>query len=134
MVRSLAEDKLSYSPAQLNVLSQQIRVGDLTPVLQLYEEDIKKPFTSAVTGTLLRGLFIQIQKAKVCTLLSSQNLMKDSHTHATYLGGHRPSPSRYRQTSQIPRTHIRVRRRRTCSFHFIPFRWVYPECVEWGEG
>lgn len=80
MVRSLAEDKLSYSPAQLNVLSQQIRVGDLTPVLQLYEEDIKKPFTSAVTGTLLRGLFIQIQKAKVCTPLSSQNLMKDSHT------------------------------------------------------
>lgn len=65
MTLALAKDKLHYGPAQLAELSQQIKLGDLTPVLQLYEEDIKRPLKSAVTGTLLRSVFIQVQKAKV---------------------------------------------------------------------
>lgn len=69
MVLSLAKDKLQYTPEQLGNLSHQIRAGDLTAVLKLYEEDIKSPFKSSVTGTLLRTLFIQIQKAKVSVLL-----------------------------------------------------------------
>ncbi|KAJ7044969.1 NCA2-domain-containing protein, partial [Mycena alexandri] len=65
MTLSLARDSLHYDAAQLAALSQKIKVGDLTPVLQLYEEDIKKPVKSALTGTLLRSMFIQVQKAKV---------------------------------------------------------------------
>ncbi|KAJ7157088.1 NCA2-domain-containing protein [Mycena filopes] len=65
MTLSLARDELHYDTAQLTALSQKIRVGDLTPVLQLYEEDIKRPVKSALTGTLLRSMFIQVQKAKV---------------------------------------------------------------------
>ncbi|KAJ7201324.1 NCA2-domain-containing protein [Mycena pura] len=65
MTLSLARDELHYDSAQLEALSKQIRVGDLTPVLQLYEEDIKRPVKSALTGTLLRSMFIQVQKAKV---------------------------------------------------------------------
>ncbi|KAF8895348.1 ATP synthase regulation protein NCA2-domain-containing protein [Infundibulicybe gibba] len=65
MTLSLARDELHYGPEQLAALSQQIRVGDLTPVLQLYEEDIRRPLKSALTGTLLRSVFIQVQKAKV---------------------------------------------------------------------
>ncbi|KAJ7076389.1 NCA2-domain-containing protein [Mycena belliarum] len=65
MTLALARDELHYTPTQLSALAQQIRVGDLTPVLQLYEEDIKRPLKSAVTGTLLRSVFIQVQKAKV---------------------------------------------------------------------
>lgn len=65
MTLALAKDELHYGPAQLAELSQQIKLGDLTPVLQLYEEDIKRPLKSAVTGTLLRSVFIQVQKAKV---------------------------------------------------------------------
>ncbi|KAF7307425.1 hypothetical protein MIND_00536900 [Mycena indigotica] len=65
MALSLARDQLNYTSSQLEALSKQIRVGDLTPVLQLYEEDIKRPVKSALTGTLLRSLFIQVQKAKV---------------------------------------------------------------------
>ncbi|KAJ7146269.1 ATP synthase regulation protein NCA2-domain-containing protein [Mycena epipterygia] len=65
MTLSLARDELHYDSAQLTALSKQIRLGDLTPVLQLYEEDIKKPVKSALTGTLLRSMFIQVQKAKV---------------------------------------------------------------------
>ncbi|KAJ7070564.1 NCA2-domain-containing protein [Mycena amicta] len=51
--------------ARIFHFASQIRVGDLTPVLQLYEEDIKRPVKSALTGTLLRSMFIQVQKAKV---------------------------------------------------------------------
>ncbi|KAJ6541858.1 ATP synthase regulation protein NCA2-domain-containing protein [Mycena capillaripes] len=65
MTLSLARDELHYDSAQLAALSKQIKLGDLTPVLQLYEEDIKRPVKSALTGTLLRSMFIQVQKAKV---------------------------------------------------------------------
>ena len=66
MTLAFAQDKLRYGPEQLESLSRQIKLGDLTPVLRIYEEDIKNPFTSAITGTLVRSLFVQIQKAKVC--------------------------------------------------------------------
>ena len=65
MALSLAKDKLNYSPAQLDDLSNKLRFGDLTPILQIYEEDIKRPVLSTVSGTLLRSTFIQVQKAKV---------------------------------------------------------------------
>ena len=65
MALSLAKDRLYYSSSQLKNLSTAIQQGDLTPILRVYEEDIRTPFKSAVTGTLLRSLFIQVQKAKV---------------------------------------------------------------------
>jgi nuclear-control-of-ATPase protein 2 len=54
---------MTYKIAEL---TQRIREGDLTPVLRVYEEDIKQPIRSAVTGTLVRSLLIQVQKVKVC--------------------------------------------------------------------
>ncbi len=65
MALSLARDKLNYSPTQLDDLSNKLRFGDLTPILQIYEEDIRRPVRSTVFGTLLRSTFIQVQKAKV---------------------------------------------------------------------
>ncbi|KAL0961034.1 hypothetical protein HGRIS_006024 [Hohenbuehelia grisea] len=65
MAVSLAQDKLAYTPAQVDALRTQIAAGDLTPVLEIYEADIRTPLRSALTGTLLRSVFIQVQKAKV---------------------------------------------------------------------
>ena len=65
MALALAQDKLGYTQAQLVALSDQMRMGDFTPILEIYEDDIKHPFKSAVAGTLLRSLFVQVQKAKV---------------------------------------------------------------------
>jgi nuclear-control-of-ATPase protein 2 len=79
MALSLARDKLSYSPAQLDDLSNKLRFGDLTPILQIYEEDIKSPVRSIISGTLLRSAFIQVQKAKVRHLPTFT-----IHTHNTY--------------------------------------------------
>ena len=71
MTLSLARDKLHYDETQMAALARQIQMGDLTPVLQIYEEDIKNPLKSAVGGTLLRSLFIQVQKAKVGIMIDS---------------------------------------------------------------
>jgi nuclear control of ATPase protein 2 len=66
MATALSVEKLNYSDAQISELTQKIREGDLTPILQVYEDDIKQPIRSAVTGTLIRSLLIQVQKMKVC--------------------------------------------------------------------
>ncbi|KAI0755155.1 NCA2-domain-containing protein [Daedaleopsis nitida] len=65
MTLALAQDKLGYGSPELDALARQVQAGDLTAVMQIYEEDIKSPLKSAVQGTLLRSLFIQVQKAKV---------------------------------------------------------------------
>lgn len=65
MVTSLAKEKLNFNSEQLAELSSQVRQGDLTPVLKIYENDIKSPISSALTGSLIRTLLIQVQKTKV---------------------------------------------------------------------
>lgn len=68
MTLSLARDELKYDNVQLAALSKQIRLGDMTPIMKIYEEDIRTPLKSAVAGTLLRNVFIQVQKTKVRNL------------------------------------------------------------------
>lgn len=85
MALSLAKDKLNYNTAQLDDLSNKLRLGDLTPILQIYEEHIKNPVRSALFGTLLRTAFIQVQKAKVRHLPSVHMFLK---LH-TFSGGRR---------------------------------------------
>ena len=40
MTVSLARDRLNFTPEQLQSLAEKARLGDLTPVMQAYEEDI----------------------------------------------------------------------------------------------
>ena len=65
MVLAFASENQTWSEEELQSLSKQIHQGDLTSVLKIYEDDIKKPIRSAVSGTLVRSLLIQVQKAKV---------------------------------------------------------------------
>jgi nuclear control of ATPase protein 2 len=89
MTLSLARDELRYDAEQLRALSEMVRVGDLTPVLRIYEEDIRTPLKSAVTGTLLRSVFIQVQKAKVDidqTLAGIDKLLKSQELTFAFVG------------------------------------------------
>lgn len=65
MVSDFTADKYGTSGAELEALSAKVREGDLTPVLRVYETEMKSPVKSMVTGSLIRSLLIQIQKAKV---------------------------------------------------------------------
>ncbi|KAF8635828.1 hypothetical protein AX15_000027 [Amanita polypyramis BW_CC] len=89
MALSLAKDELQYNPDQLQELSQKIKVGDLTPILELYEEDIKHPVKSALLGRLLRSVFVQVQKAKVDidqTLTGIDRLLKSQELTFAFVG------------------------------------------------
>ena len=72
MTLSLAADVLHYIPEELDSLAQHIQTtgGELTsPIMQVYEEDIRTPIKSVIRGTLIRGILVQVQKAKVCLFL-----------------------------------------------------------------
>jgi len=55
----------TLSEMQISDIRAKIREGDLTPVLRVYEHDLKKPFVGTVRGDLVRSLLIQVQKTKV---------------------------------------------------------------------
>ncbi|WFD45159.1 Nuclear control of ATPase protein 2 [Malassezia psittaci] len=65
MVRSFGQDKLHLSGAELNESLARVRHGDLTGVMELYERDIRSPIRSMISGSLIRTVLIQVQKAKV---------------------------------------------------------------------
>ncbi|KAF8914858.1 ATP synthase regulation protein NCA2-domain-containing protein [Mucidula mucida] len=67
MTMTLAKEQLNYSPEELASLSTQVKLGDITPVLKLYENDIRSP---------LKSLQVDIDQALfgIDKLLKSQEL------------------------------------------------------------
>lgn len=65
MVTDFTAEKYGTSGAELQAVAARVREGDLTQVLKVYETEMKNPVKSMVSGSLIRSLLIQIQKAKV---------------------------------------------------------------------
>lgn len=65
MVTDFTADKYGTSGPELQAVAARVREGDLTQVLKVYEAEMKSPVKSMVSGSLIRSLLIQIQKAKV---------------------------------------------------------------------
>jgi nuclear-control-of-ATPase protein 2 len=53
------------SDRQVQEIRDMIREGDLTPVLKIYEKDVKNPLLGAMRGRLIRALLIELKKTKV---------------------------------------------------------------------
>ena len=51
--------------AEIEAIRLKVKEGDLTPVLKVYERDLRKPFVGTIRGDLIRALLIQVQKTKV---------------------------------------------------------------------
>ena len=69
----------AYDDAALADLKAKVREGNLTTVLAVYEQDLRRPFRGTVRGDLIRALLIQIQKTKVdveVALRGIDNLLK----------------------------------------------------------
>ncbi|WFD34291.1 Nuclear control of ATPase protein 2 [Malassezia cuniculi] len=64
MVVTLLEDRGVRGDALVDA-SKRVRNGDLTPVMELYEAQIREPMRSVFSGTLIRSVLVQVQKAKV---------------------------------------------------------------------
>ncbi|GAA5830250.1 hypothetical protein JCM3766R1_002840 [Sporobolomyces carnicolor] len=76
MVVDFARDEYRLSDRELDALAQKVRSGDLTTVLRAWEQDIKSPIRSAVGGSLIRTLLIQVQKVKVDVALAMDGIEK----------------------------------------------------------
>ncbi|KAL8283259.1 hypothetical protein RQP46_006037 [Phenoliferia psychrophenolica] len=76
MVVDFGRDEHKLSEDQLRELAEKVRVGDLTSVLRVWEKDIKSPLRSAVSGSLIRTLLIQVQKVKVDVALAMDGIEK----------------------------------------------------------
>ncbi|EPQ32312.1 uncharacterized protein PFL1_00508 [Pseudozyma flocculosa PF-1] len=65
MVSTFTREKYGITGAELDAVASRVRQGDLTYVLKIYEDEMRSPLKSAVKGSLIQSLLIQIQKAKV---------------------------------------------------------------------
>jgi hypothetical protein len=70
MVMDFAKDSGIHDVERLSKISETTLQGDLTLVLESYEDDLRTPVKSIATGRLIRPLLIQIQKAKVDAALA----------------------------------------------------------------
>ncbi|KAJ3214354.1 Nuclear control of ATPase protein 2 [Dinochytrium kinnereticum] len=75
MVVAFAKDHGAVG-GSVESLVESVQRGDLTVVLERYEEEIKSPLTKALTGDLIRSLLIQVQKGKVDLELAMSALDK----------------------------------------------------------
>ncbi|RKF74549.1 Nuclear control of ATPase protein 2 [Golovinomyces cichoracearum] len=55
----------SLTESQISEIRARVREGDLTPILRVYERELKNPLRGTIRGDLVRTLLIQIQKTKV---------------------------------------------------------------------
>ena len=71
MVVQFAKENRQYLSANTSdmdafeIVRKGVREGDLSPVLRAYETDLRTPVRSALRGTLIQTLLIQVQKTKV---------------------------------------------------------------------
>ncbi|CAG8503639.1 13152_t:CDS:2 [Funneliformis caledonium] len=69
-------------------LSNRVRDGDLSMILKAYEQQLKNPFKSIVTGALIRTLSIQVQKTKVdleIAMAALDKLLKSNELNFAFL-------------------------------------------------
>ena len=127
MALALAREKLNYGPEQLEDMARNLRLGDFTPILKIYEEDIKSPVKSALAGTLLRSVFIQLQKAKVVV----DDILVNPVADGLLSVRHRSSAFWNRQTAEVPRVNIRICWCSPGPHDCVCHGWLPQELVEW---
>ncbi|OZJ06885.1 hypothetical protein BZG36_00236 [Bifiguratus adelaidae] len=88
MVTQFARDYYHFTDDQIAELSKQVRDGDLSIVLKVYENEIKNPVKNAVMGELVRTLLIQVQKVKVdvdAAMAALNKLLKSNELNFAFL-------------------------------------------------
>ncbi|TPX35318.1 hypothetical protein SmJEL517_g02199 [Synchytrium microbalum] len=87
MVSDFAQDH-SVLQDDIPKLVEQARLGDISIVLQRYEDAIRHPVRGAVTGGLVRSLLIQVQQAKVqleVAMSALDKLLKSNELNFAFL-------------------------------------------------
>ncbi|KAJ3380637.1 Nuclear control of ATPase protein 2 [Lobulomyces angularis] len=88
MVIDFSKSNGIVSDAELNVISEKVVKGDLTPILKAYEREIKNPLINVVKGNLVQALLIQVQKLKVdgeIAMSALDKLLKSNELNFAFL-------------------------------------------------
>ncbi|CAB5372943.1 unnamed protein product [Rhizophagus irregularis] len=88
MVLDFVRDQRQLNDEEIVNLTYRIRDGDLSMVLRVYEQELKSPFKSTVTGNLIRTLLIQVQKTKVdmeLAMAALDKLLKSNELNFAFL-------------------------------------------------
>ncbi|OAV94607.1 hypothetical protein PTTG_26936 [Puccinia triticina 1-1 BBBD Race 1] len=93
MVVEFGRDKLKWSDEELSKLSERVKEGNLTSVLKVWEQEIKAPIRSAIAGSLIRVLLIQIQKLKVDLSLAMDGIQSVLRSQSLTFGAIGVAPS-----------------------------------------
>ncbi|KAH9468578.1 hypothetical protein Pst134EA_009113 [Puccinia striiformis f. sp. tritici] len=93
MVVEFGRDKLKWKEDDLAKLSESVKEGNLTSVLKVWEQEIKAPIRSAITGSLIRVLLIQIQKVKVDLSLAMDGIQSVLRSQSLTFGAIGVAPS-----------------------------------------
>lgn len=64
MVKDFNHEIKKLSPSQLDEIEKAARLGDLSTIMEAYEEEVKSPVKSALFGNFVRLVLIQVQKQK----------------------------------------------------------------------
>lgn len=93
MVVDFARDKFKWNDDQLLELSESAKSGNLTSILKVWEQEIKAPIRSAIAGSLIRVLLIQMQKGKVDLSLAMDGIQSILRSQSLTFGAIGVAPS-----------------------------------------
>jgi hypothetical protein len=74
MVVEFGRDELHLSPEQLVLLEKSVHDGNISSVMRSFEVDMKAPIQSMLFGSMLRSVFIQIQKVLIISYFKNNNI------------------------------------------------------------
>ncbi|EIW71171.1 hypothetical protein TREMEDRAFT_27296 [Tremella mesenterica DSM 1558] len=89
MVMDLGRDYYKLDGSALQALGDKVRNGDMEEVLRVYEKEMQSPLKSALLGSLIRTLLIQVQKTKTdlsLSLLSLDHLLRSQQLTFAFVG------------------------------------------------
>lgn len=93
MTSEFGREKFGWDDAQVQQMTQHVREGNLTEVLKVWESEIKTPIRSALAGSLIRVLLIQIQKVKVDLAIAMEGIQSILRSQSLTFGAIGVAPS-----------------------------------------
>ncbi|KAH9819545.1 ATP synthase regulation protein NCA2-domain-containing protein [Melampsora americana] len=93
MTSDFGREKFGWNDERVREMAQHVREGNLTEVLKVWEHEIKTPIKSAIAGSLIRVLLIQIQKVKVDLAIAMEGIQSILRSQSLTFGAIGVAPS-----------------------------------------
>ncbi|KAG0145158.1 hypothetical protein CROQUDRAFT_79035 [Cronartium quercuum f. sp. fusiforme G11] len=93
MTLDFGRERFGWDDDQAGKVAASVREGDLTEVLRVWENEIRTPIRSALAGSLVRVMLIQIQKVKVDLAIAMEGIQSILRSQSLTFGAIGVAPS-----------------------------------------